>query len=283
MRKLYIIGCLVGLISLLWACDDDKQGVVPSSASGLRSEAREGAVCLRWKVPADSNYLYLKIQYVHPRNGDLVVKNSSVYNDSLLIDGLLAKDGEYHFMVQTVSADGTLGGDKLETSCRPLPVQAVTTKYTEKADLTADDLSTNAQEPTQGPLADLVDGNLSSFFHSPWSINVAFPHWIQFDLSEPLETFEFKTWNRNVGDGYPEWVVVQGSNDGVTWDDLLELDGEIPTKPKAEYISPVITAEKAYSKLRYTVKRSYGNLDYFHLAEFELYKVWFAVYDPENE
>lgn len=282
MKKLYI-GCLALFMSFLWACHEEEQGVVPSVIGGLKAEAMEGAICLRWNVPADSNYLYVRIQYTNPRDGELVIKNTSVYCDSLLIDGLLAKDGEYHFALQTVSTTGTVGTDVSSVSSRALPVKSMTTKFSEKVELEEKDLSTNAQEPSEGPIANLIDGDLDNYFHSAWGTPVPYPQWIQIELTEPLQCFEFKTWNMNRGDGYPEWVIIQGSNDGKSWEDLLEINGEIPTTPKGKYESPVITIDEPYSKLRYTVKQSFGGLPFFHLAEFEWSKVWFDIYDPENQ
>lgn len=48
--------------------------------------------------------------------------------------------------------------------------------------LTADMLSTNAQEPSEGSLANLLDGNISTYFHSAWSVEVPDEHYVQVTL-----------------------------------------------------------------------------------------------------
>ena len=58
-------------------------------------------------------------------------------------------------------------------------------------------LSTNAQEPTEGPIANLVDGNSGSFFHTRWSSPlIALPHYIQIDFTEPHQDFVINYVNR---------------------------------------------------------------------------------------
>ena len=278
MKKLYLI-CL--LTSLLWACNNDETGVIPSSVGELSAEQLEGAICLRWKVPADSNYLYARIQYTNPRNSELVTKNVSVYSDSLLIDGLLAKDGEYHFMLQTVNGDGTVGTEKLQITSRALPVQAVTTKYSEKIDLEVENLSDNCADQNEGILANLIDGKLDNFFHSDWHKVVPFPQWIEIRLPEAVDCFEYKTWNARSKQN-PEEVKIYGSNDGNNWTELYHTTAVLPDGASAKYESEVIRCSESYSRIRYSVLKSYGN-EWFNLAEFEFSKVWYDIYDPENE
>lgn len=282
MKKLNTIVCLLAFMSFLWACDDEDTGGIPSSVGDLQAEAREGAIRLKWKVPADSNYLFVRIKYLNPRDGEEVVKNVSIYADTLLIDGLLARDGEYRFELETVNGGGEVSS-VLTTSCTALPVQPVTTKFIEKVKLKEEYLSSNCADPEQGKFADLIDGNGDTFFHSNWHEEVPYPQWIEVDLPTPLDQFQFQSQNRKSSDGYPDWVIIQGSNDGSVWNVLLELNEGLPTTSGGKYESEVITTDQPYAKLRYVVKRSFGEKTFFHLAELEIDRVWFDVYDPENE
>jgi hypothetical protein len=63
--------------------------------------------------------------------------------------------------------------------------------------LTADNFRTNAQEPSEGPLSDIVDDDLNSYFHSTWSEDFYEEHYIEVTLPEPLEAFSFGYFSRN--------------------------------------------------------------------------------------
>ena len=63
--------------------------------------------------------------------------------------------------------------------------------------LTADNFSTNAQEPSEGPLSDIVDGDIFSYFHSTWSEDLYEEHYIEVALPQPLEAFSFSYFSRN--------------------------------------------------------------------------------------
>lgn len=75
-----------------------------------------------------------------------------------------------------------------------------------KLDLSLAAVYTNAQEPEEGPIAGMFDGNLSTFFHSPWSQEIGYPQYIVVDLGESVSTFKFET--------------IARSNDTATWKDL---------------------------------------------------------------
>ncbi len=54
-------------------------------------------------------------------------------------------------------------------------------------------LSTNAQEATEGPIADLLDGNFGTYFHSDWHNNYTDVfHYIQADLGEAVSGITLK-------------------------------------------------------------------------------------------
>lgn len=60
---------------------------------------------------------------------------------------------------------------------------------------------TNKQEPTEGPIMNLLDGNFNTFFHSTWSeqnVDGEY-HYIQVDFEKELSSFVMKYAKRNHG------------------------------------------------------------------------------------
>lgn len=150
--------------------------------------------------------------------------------------------------------------------------------------------STNAQEPTEGPLSNLFDGDNGTFFHTPWSTGpVPYPQYVQIDLSEAVNGAKFITINRNNGGGgRPDHVEILGSNDQQNWDKLFELYGstDIPDQASGKYQSPMIDGgEIAYKYYRYNVLSAIGGNSFWNMAEMQwsFYKVTEDIYDPENE
>lgn len=67
----------------------------------------------------------------------------------------------------------------------------------EKYKLTPEMLFSNAVEPSEGSLANLLDENPNTFFHSAWSVAVNGTHYVQVTLPEPISEFAFSYANRN--------------------------------------------------------------------------------------
>lgn len=274
----------MSVLCVLTACNEDAS-VVPGNIVNLKAEAREGAVLLSWDVPADSSYLYIRLNYQHPGTSEKFTKNLSVYADTVLIEGMLAKDGEYTFTLQTISVSDDVNSEVNTIQCRALPVQPTVAKKTEKVELTVDNVSTNAQEPSQGPIADLIDGNVENYFHTRWSSPVPdAPHWIDIVLPEPLEDFEFLTWYRGgqAGGNSPSVITLLGSNDDATWETITTVTDDHSLAKDKPFVSPVVECDKAYKYIRYRCDDTPDKNIYFHLAEMQINKVWYEIYDPEG-
>ncbi|MCM1029639.1 MAG: DUF1735 domain-containing protein [Pseudoflavonifractor sp.] len=89
--------------------------------------------------------------------------------------------------------------------------------------------STNDQEPSEGIIDNLFDGNTGTFFHSTWSAaatseshDPVYGSYIQFNLASPISglSFDFTT-RANGNGGAPDEVHIYVSNDGQNWT-LLE-------------------------------------------------------------
>lgn len=292
MKKLTLLLSAFMALFTMGACSDD-EGDYAYQVANVNAEAREGAIMLRWDMPVEEDFLFVKIEFYNIREKKDMVINRSIYSGSLLVDGLLARDGEYHFTLTAVNEAGVASNTTAEVSCTALPVQPVITRSeTLREDVEIVDFSTNAQEPSEGPLENLFDGDNSTFFHTPWSTDpVPYPQWVQINLSDAVNGGQFVTINRdNGGGGRPDYVQILGSNDPDNWENaavLYEFYGstDIPNTAGGRYQSPVIGEPDAtYQYFRYNVLSSMGGT-YWNMAEMQwsFYDITEVVYDPENE
>lgn len=282
MKKIYILGICMAFMFIMNACNEDAEGVIPSDISGLIAEPCEGGVVLKWDVPSDSSFLYVKVEYQHPVTGKKMQRNASVYQDTLLVDGLLAKDGEYMFNVASVSLSET--ASRVQTiAATALPVQPRITRVADKVPLTRESMYCNNPDPEQGKdIGLLVDGSTSNFFHTNWHNTGTEPHYIEMTLNNPIETFEIRSWYRGGQYGQcPIEITVLGSNDGSNWETIAELEDD--GSGGSSYTTPLLGKEgTTYSYLRYRADRTSDDNIYFALAEMEVSTVRYELYDPEG-
>jgi len=290
MKRIYLnLFILILLVGFWTGCDDqmtgfDKAGGYygePSDLQSVTAESLPGQILLRWEVPADSGYQLVKISYYDYLTEKNVVEVASVYTDSLLVDNTRARYGDYEFTLQPFNSNRE-GGNPVTITAQS-GAATVTTKITAtKVTLTAGQLSTNYQEPTEGPIANLLDGNVSTFFHTRWSSPQSpMPHYIQIDLNEPLQNFKFYYQNRNGSQVGAENLQVQISNDGMIWETVAEITSGLPSASKGEFTSEIFQPGRTFTHFRYNVTKTYGSKNYFNMAEFALYDVLIEVYDPE--
>ncbi|MBQ3622372.1 MAG: discoidin domain-containing protein [Bacteroidaceae bacterium] len=138
-------------------------------------------------------------------------------------------------------------------------------------------------------VADLLDNDPSSFFHSNWQSTTApadgLDHHLTIELgNNAISMFQFHYQARS-GDGlgdYPTTIKVQGSNDGTTYTDITTINplnnGTVPQNG-AEWTSETIQNEGySYKYLRFmvtgtTTNKSKDGHIFFHMAEFDLLNV----------
>ena len=148
---------------------------------------------------------------------------------------------------------------------------------------------TNAQEADEGPIADLVDGNNNTFFHSDYSganSTDGLDHHITINLGEGNEvssfTFGYVT-RHNADANYPETIEVYGSENCTDYELLTTVSG-LPSGNTQTYNSgEAVVASKYYSNLRFMVTATNNNNEkgghpIFHMAEFTLT----AIGTPES-
>jgi len=294
-KKILFFSILSILLFVVTSCNDDDD-IKPGTISNIRSEAREGAVMLRWDVPADSNYYYIEISYNDPWRSKTIVKKSSVYPDSVLITGLLNRIGDYKFSLRPYSSTFTPGEVlTYEAGCDPLEASYSVISET-PVSLKAENLYTNAQETSEGPIANLLDDNADTHFHSTWNSPPPGPHYLQINLDKALSNggFKFKYRNRKNANNKPTEIDIMISEDGENFIKLKTLTEEadgLPTASGSEYTSPVLNLlellpEDEYfepKSIRFNINKTNNGTVFFTMADFWLWDDLITVYDPEND
>lgn len=290
--KLINIFAALSLVAALTACDDKFEqfetvgytgAPVTVSADAFSYEALPGAIKLKWTVPADSSYSYMKVWYNDPVTGQTQNNVVSVYTDSLLIENTLQKYGDYTFYFQAFN-DRNEGGEVVAVKAQSGRRPATVTVEKTKVNITADQLSTDDPEPTEGPVGNLVDGNPSTFFHTRWtSPQVPLPQYFQVDFKESHQNFIFWYQNRNGSQVGPENLEIQVSDDGSTWNTVTTITTGLPSGSGEEYTSDYIQAPEPFTHFRFVVTKTFGDTWYFNLAEFAFYDARQVIYDPESE
>lgn len=137
---------------------------------------------------------------------------------------------------------------------------------------------TNAQEPTEGPIRNLIDDNYQSFFHTMWSTSIDDPHYLFIDMGEGNTLTDFaisysrRTQNNN---NRPTEIIFSGSNDGTTYTDFATLTQEADGLPVDasvnSYVSKALsTGGTAYRYLRVYPSKTNNNTKFFTFGEFRL-------------
>lgn len=292
MKKIFSL-LLIGLLGIgFTSCkDDDKQVIAPSDISGLTVDTQDkpGFMVLRWETPQDNTIRYIKVAYHDPLLDKEVVRLASVYSDSLLIPDTRQKFGEYEFKVETVSESGQSSAIQTVKATSEPALKTVEFGESKQITLTAEQLSTNAQEASEGPIANLIDNNTGSYFHSDWHGNATTDggakHWFQVDTKKSLTYFKYESVARANSANIPDDIDIMGSNDGTTFEliaNLTKAKNGIPMNTTA-YTSPVMGDNaKPYQYIRYVVNHTNSGTAFFALSEFKLFAVEAKVVDPEK-
>lgn len=255
----------------------------PIETSAITSEALPGQIKLNWTKPSEDAYAYLKIWYTDPLLKETVYKIASLETDSMLIDDTRARFGEYEFFFQTFNANNE-GSEVTSFKAVSGKAPAVTTETRTEVKLDASQLSSDAPEPSEGPISNLINGNTNDFFHIRWSSpQTPLPHYIQIDFNEEHQVFAIEWWNRVVGnsDGFPLVVELQISSNGTDWETITTLSGF--ASASGTHVTPdYVDAGKPFTHFRFNVTEASSGSNYFHMAEFKFYDVEINVYDPET-
>ena len=153
---------------------------------------------------------------------------------------------------------------------------------TVEVSLTADMLSTNKPSTSSSEsLANLLDGNPSTIFHSTWgeanNATVNVNAYIQIALPEQLENIQLYYQCRPQTGYNPLVWEIYASNDANNWKLIRTLDYIADGMPRGgrgqEYTSPTISLGGKYSYLRIVQTSGEYSKNHLALAELRVYKV----------
>lgn len=263
------------------SCTNSDEGIIPDDISDITSQSGPGYINLKWTKPEGDNIFYTRVEYFDHLEQRKMWRLSST--DTIRIPNTRAKFGEYEFTLQTYSKDDNRNSNihSIKAKSGAAPITEVMTPIT----IDASQLSTNAQEPSEGPIKNLVDGDTKTYFHSTWSGTVpAAPHWIEIELKEEIEVFKFQYAPRNNGNNKPIDFDLLGSIDGQDWTLIKNFTKEadnLPTGNKEEYKSATIHAPQPFKFLKLSVNKTNSGSVFWTMSEFRLYSV--HVIDPEAE
>ncbi len=286
MKNTLIITLISFATMLFVACDKDEvEPINPSGITDVKAFQLPGEIGLTWKRTEPVTFEYINIRYFdHLTKKDVSIL-ASQYTDTVIIENTRAKYGEYTFTFQPFSSTQTAGKETVlkAKSGAYEPEVTVASQGTE-VKLTADMLSSESQEPSEGPIKNLVDGDPNTFFHTAWSTNKPSPHNFEINLGKTkMRGFSFFCQNRAThNNGGFKVLTIQGSNDGTTWTDITTISEGFPTAKGAQYTSQPILADKEYSMFKFVATERASGQAWFHLAEFKLFKHGVTIFDPEN-
>lgn len=107
------------------------------------------------------------------------------------------------------SSSGTAGNSGYP--CFALAEMSVADAEGNAVTLTSDNFTTNAQESSEGPIANICDGSTSTYFHSTWSSAIFEYPYVQIALPQSLSELTLSYVSRNTAT-LPTLVVVYGTS-----------------------------------------------------------------------
>jgi hypothetical protein len=311
-------GCLLALFAAA-ACSGEDDKTPPADITGLKGvDGLPGQIALRWDLPdKESNIHQIKVTYYDHLSKKDVLRAASIYADSINIPNTRKRYGEYAFTVQPFTRSGVGGAEQtVKATSGAAPGYYITGAVSDTTllPLKAENLYTNAQQATEGPIENLLDGNKETFFHTTWSSGgwtansdkfLGDLHFLQVDFGKVMnpsgDYFSFHYAPRNNDANKPTDFDLYGS---LTADDSTTVgkagwfliknftkDGDnLPTDQTTEYNSPMLAVEQPLQYIRIAVKASNNDgkangAVFWTMSEFKIwtYKASQVYYDPEKD
>ncbi|MEE0424019.1 MAG: discoidin domain-containing protein [Prevotella sp.] len=282
----------IALVCSVTSCSDDDQTLpkVNIEESSVTIDSKQpGKVVFHWTIPENPDYYYIKVTYDDPVKGHRVL-NASSHADSLMIDGLYAKYGDLEYSFTAVSRNG---GEKplFTKKAKAGYVPAVIKDFPiGTINLSASQLWTDNQETSEGPIANLVDGNNATYFHMSWSAPSPWPHYIRVDLGKKVKGVSIWYKGRNnANNDNPKQMTILASNEigdtpeeAKAWEIVKLTSTVLPKGTAPEYTSPGLFSENEFQYLWLRVEASWSNKNWIALAELSIKEMSRSTYDPEN-
>lgn len=181
------------------------------------------------------------------------------------VNGLTEADNVLPLRLKSIS------NETFDIDERPMLLGVTINKYP----LTKEMLSTNAQEPSEGPLANILDGDVTTYFHSAWSVSIAGKHYVQVALPSSLSSLKFSYTNRSAnGNAALGNFDVSISNDGsnfVLLKNFTSSADKLPQGGAGVYNSSLLKSNTPFTHVRFTCNENMSGSAYFVWSEFSLY------------
>lgn len=299
----------MAIVAAIVGCKEDKVApVIPSPISNLTAtpgtgepgtaDAR-GTITLSWDTPTEGDYFYSQIQYVDPVDGELKKVNISHFAESsYTLSGLYKVNGSYTFKVYPVSSTNTFGAP-LEVMATSKKVPATITENLTRIPLVADGLASDVTDPSEGSLANLLDGDKTTFWHSDWHAPKPFPQYWTIKLGRETDRVKLRMTSRNssangaikesvlmgtnVSDDVPDsavtdWVTLATFPNG-TFRGGNALTDDTPVAPTG----PPSTEPLDYKFRRLKLQVNSVQNSYWFYSELEVYSVRYEIFDPDKD
>lgn len=182
------------------------------------------------------------------------------------VNGLVDADNVLPLRVKSIT------NETFDISKNPILFGVTINKYP----LTEAMLSTNAQEPTEGPLKNILDGDITTYFHSKWSGDaIADKHYVQIALPANLSSFKFSYTNRSAnGNVALADFDASVSTDGTTFvllKNYTTAKDKLPAGGAGVFNSSLLKSSTPFSYIRFTCNKSMTDTQYFVWSEFSLF------------
>lgn len=147
-----------------------------------------------------------------------------------------------------------------------------------KYPLTVGMLSSNAVEPSEGSLANLLDGSVDSYFHSEYTRGLTERHYLQTTFTEPVSAFGFTYTNRAPnGNAALYKFDIQVSTDGTNFTTLRTYDAAngdvLPMEGKGVFNSTNLKPAQPVKAVRLVCHRNKLGDRFFVLSEFAFFAI----------
>ncbi|MGV8963296.1 MAG: BACON domain-containing protein [Candidatus Saccharimonadaceae bacterium] len=247
--------------------------VPPQNVLNPTTTAGAGFITVGWTLPVNLNYTKLTISYFDKVFKEQVVK--TITDNKLTqfkVDKTFTAAGVYNFIITTYGPTG------METET-PVNVSGTSDAMPDyfKVNLTAAMLSSNAQEPNEGPIKNLVDGNTNTFFHTLWSSSISQLHFFQIKLEKSMQNFDYNFYTRAAAANQAvKRMKIEVSSNGTTWSEVAVHSYPLASAGAAKMDGKPESSDNPFTYMRFT-PLARQNADpignsWFNMSEFNLFE-----------
>lgn len=299
MKKnlLYIICAIMGLAIVACSSDESDYPAPTNIPEGnIQAVAGPGIVTLNWETPSDADFYYMKVTYTLPETGKVCTRLASLNSNGLVIDNLLKRYGPIEFTLQTFNRDESKGGDiiKITAQSEAAELQYVQNGESEQLVVEGNDLFADTDDGSNF-VANLVDGDTSTFYQGNWGSPTPLPHYIVVNLPKSVYALNFSCSTRiHSNNDHPKTIKVYGSDAEFTSNDPFDpanatLLSTITTSFEStttsdiqNFTSGTIRGTAPFNTLWLEVTETVSGSNFYALSELSVTELKTDVYDPET-